>query len=500
MKKNKKNRIVIIVNNQMLRPVEPLLASYIRKDLKAEVIFLTKTKEDREYYKDQYKDFFSHIICNENNVDAADILNLKEIENIEEKAIKIEKKYNISLYRMFITNRVIGRGFFASGGHRHPKNRRHQLSNNKKILNLAVNEINFWEKLFLQDNLLFAINLPPHAHLLALKNNIKSLRLFEGRFKDYYAWFSNTGISPIVTKGDLQRITSRGLKRVTINKPYTAARIARLKDIKSLKLFYAFKSSAYKTLQYIYGKLRGYSRTNNSYFFDEVLYAIRYRKAYYDYKSFVSNNLEGLKGKKFIFFPLITEPEIAIHSVADDFFFQLSAINIISRDLPADYILVVKEHLLALGRRPKDFYAQINDLKNVVLVDPTDTGLEYIKKCNALACITGTAAWEAAVIGKPVISFSKNNSINILDHVFYVHDKGNLRPIFEKLENNSFSSKSSIIDGAKFYKAFEKKLFKIKGFDYSIPIFNTQKSINKTYQLYSKIIYKELKKSIKRMR
>ena len=211
----------------------------------------------------------------------------------------------------------------------------------------------------------------------------------------------------------------------------------------------------------------------------------------------MNNNLESLKGKKFIFFPLLTEPEIAIHGVADDFFFQLSAINIICRDLPADYILVVKEHLLSLGRRPKDFYAQINDLKNVVLVDPTDIGLEYVKKCNALACITGTAAWEAAVIGKPVISFSKNNSINILDHVFYVHDKGNLRPIFKKLENNIFPSESSVIDGAKFYKAFEKKLFKMKGFDYSIPIFNNQKRVNRTYELYSKIIYKELKKSIK---
>ena len=56
--------------------------------------------------------------------------------------------------------------------------------------------------------------------------------------------------------------------------------------------------------------------------------------------------------------------------------------------MPADYIIV--KGALALGRRPKDFYLQIADLKNVVLVDPADTGLDYVN--NAVACITGTAA------------------------------------------------------------------------------------------------------------
>ena len=31
----------------------------------------------------------------------------------------------------------------------------------------------------------------------------------------------------------------------------------------------------------------------------------------------------------------------------------------IARDLPADVKLVVKEHIPALGRRPRDFYHQI---------------------------------------------------------------------------------------------------------------------------------------------
>ena len=31
---------------------------------------------------------------------------------------------------------------------------------------------------------------------------------------------------------------------------------------------------------------------------------------------------------------------------ASDFFFQLTAINVLARDLPADYTIIVKEHLI----------------------------------------------------------------------------------------------------------------------------------------------------------
>ena len=58
----------------------------------------------------------------------------------------------------------------------------------------------------------------------------------------------------------------------------------------------------------------------------------RWRATYVNLEKKIQINLEKLKGKKFIFFPLLTEPEIALHGTSDDFFFQLSAINLLSRD------------------------------------------------------------------------------------------------------------------------------------------------------------------------
>ena len=118
------------------------------------------------------------------------------------------------------------------------------------------------------------------------------------------------------------------------------------------------------------------------------------------------------------------------------FFFQLSAINLIARDLPANYRLVVKEHLLAIGRRPKNFYQQIADLKNVLIADCIEPGVEYIKNAKATACLAGTAGWEASINGKPVISFSKNNIYNFLDHVYEVKNYSNLSNIIFSIFNS----------------------------------------------------------------
>ena len=45
----------------------------------------------------------------------------------------------------------------------------------------------------------------------------------------------------------------------------------------------------------------------------------------------------------------------------------------------------------------------------------------------AVASITGTSAWEAAAMGLPVITFSKNNAFNFLNHVFYIKEPDSLK-------------------------------------------------------------------------
>ena len=62
------------------------------------------------------------------------------------------------------------------------------------------------------------------------------------------------------------------------------------------------------------------------------------------------------------------------------------AIILGTRALPAGVKLAVKEHVTAVGRRPDDFYGQIAEFKNVVMLDPFELGLA----CTKAAAVTVT--------------------------------------------------------------------------------------------------------------
>ena len=481
--------------NQPMQNIEPLIAKKLKDNLNLKVIFIAKTKEDTKYYKNNFKECFHDVFNNQFKINSSYLQYHKKYKNPVEEALKIEKRYKISIFRLFFTDRVLGRGFFASGGVKHPRNKTHQSHNHKEFLNMAINYIYFWENLFKKENVRYALNLENIAHHIAIKNNIKAFKLYDGKFKSTLAWVNHIRPDPFISVSEFNRVS--GAKKIIIKKPYQYYLYARKRDLYHLNLTKTISDIFYKILQLWYGKLRGYEKSKNTYLLDEILHLWRKRKAFINYQKTAKCNIKKLKNKKFVFFPLLTEPEVALHGIADDFFFQLSAINLIARDLPADYILVVKEHILAFGRRPKDFYTQITDLKNVFLADANELGLEYVKNCKAVACITGTSAWEAVVMGIPVISFSKNNIWNFLNHVYYINKFENLRNVFLSIEKNKYPNKKSVTDGANFYKIYLSKLIKLKDYNSLIPLSSNVNAIPQNLKETANVIYKSLINKIK---
>ena len=132
-------------------------------------------------------------------------------------------------------------------------------------------------------------------------------------------------------------------------------------------------------------------------------------------------------GFLFVFFPLHLEPETALQGLSPEFFFQLSSIAALSRDLPTGTLLAVKETFAGIGRRPDNFYEQIADLKNVVLLDTLELGANVVQEAAAVATINGTAGLEAALLGKPVIVFGQHNNYACLPHVRRVESLTDLR-------------------------------------------------------------------------
>lgn len=485
----------VMFSSQLIKNIEPLFAKLLKEKKKIIVKFIAKTQQDLDFYNKNYKDCFDTVISHiKDNELVEPSLSNKDIENA---ALKFEKKYNITIYKLFFTDRIIGRGFFASGGVRHPRNRLHYEGNHHDMLRLALAEIRFWEKIFRDKSVQLALNLPNHAHIIAKKNGITSLRIQEGRVENTFNWTSNLYLHPAETKSIYDKVRKKDFKIVNISQPYKNYFAARNRDLDGFKLINCIKVSLEKILRLLYGKIKGYKKSSNTYILDEFFLIWRRRTSYFEYKRYVNTNLKKLNKENFIYFPLLTEPEIALHGIAQDFFFQLSAINLIARDLPANYRLVVKEHLLAIGRRPKNFYQQIADLKNVLIAECTESGIQYIDRAKATACLTGTAGWETAIKGKPVISFSKNNVYNFLNHVFEVKDLSNLNSIISLIIKNNYPSIKSREDGSRLYYAYKKTLIDIK--DYK-GFYEWQKDdFNRRDILlpYAKILYDDLIKKIK---
>jgi len=297
-KSAKKIASILISSNQLIKNIEPLIIKKIKENLGFKIIFIAKTKEDVLFYKKNYGDCFDEIYNDKFKIDNSYIQNHNKYKNPEKKALLLEKKYNLSIFRLFFTHRVFGRGFFASGGVRHPRNKTHELSSYKDLLSMAINYINSWEDLFNKENVSFCLNLDPISHQLALKNNIKAFRLVEGRFKNTICWVDHAKLDPKVNLKDLKAYKKNSLKRVIINKPYESYAHARAVDVYKLKLTSTIKEIFITTLRNIYGKLRAYEKSRNKFILDEIFYIWGRRKSYIEYSKKAHTNLTKLKGKK----------------------------------------------------------------------------------------------------------------------------------------------------------------------------------------------------------
>ena len=139
-------------------------------------------------------------------------------------------------------------------------------------------------------------------------------------------------------------------------------------------------------------------------------------KLYHEYHRRCIWDDASLVGKKILFFPLHYQPERTSLPDAIPFHDQLRAIDVLSRALPSNWIILVKEHptifrfpykVLLRGNysRSKAYYDKINSYSNVRLVSINESTNSWMRKSEALATLTGSVSLEALSLGKKVILF-----------------------------------------------------------------------------------------------
>ncbi|MBN1574469.1 MAG: hypothetical protein JW984_14830 [Deltaproteobacteria bacterium] len=126
-------------------------------------------------------------------------------------------------------------------------------------------------------------------------------------------------------------------------------------------------------------------------------------KKRYLYKNDKLLKQKDLPKRPYCYYTLQVEPEASTMVLAPMHTDQIAVIESIAKSLPIGMNMVVKEHIPMLGLRPKGFYKRIKNIPGVFLVSPFEDNFELIKNADIVSVITGTAALEAIILGKPIL-------------------------------------------------------------------------------------------------
>ena len=160
-------------------------------------------------------------------------------------------------------------------------------------------------------------------------------------------------------------------------------------------------------------------------------------KNYYLYSKF-NKYFQIPINEKYIYMPLHLIPESTTFVKAPMYINELSIIEAISKSLPINWKLYVKEHQSMIGERQIEFYKKINKFHNVKLVksnfyrDPKP----WIEKSLGVVTITGSAAFEAAMLNKPAIVFG-NVFYNVISSIKAINNFDELENLFKIIEINN---------------------------------------------------------------
>ena len=195
--------------------------------------------------------------------------------------------------------------------------------------------------------------------------------------------------------------------------------------------FFLFsKNSNFKT-HYTY-----YGRYKTKLFFLQILWSLRKRYRLY----LINKNLsKTIDDEKFIFFPLITEPERGLLIAAPFHTNLIELATHIVKSLPVGYKLYVKDHIGMDTRdwRSFSFYKQIMNLPNVKMIHHSVHPKDILTKCSLVITVGGTAGFEAAFYGKPTITFV-DSVYSSLKSVEILNDTKELPQLIQKQLNAKF--------------------------------------------------------------
>lgn len=386
-----------------------------------------------------------------------------DAQNVIDRARELERETGVTINRLAVANRHLGKGF-ALGGPHHPKSVVSEDSTYVEMVATFVRALEFWRDEVRTKQLTMFINGPPEASIIARAYGLPYRSMTHSRHENLYLW----GIDEFLSAPQIEAAfdPDSGAAAVDAVEPYKAHQDVRNIVLSKVGVVSAARDAGFLVARRIYWKIRGYKRPTIYYLSSELrLIYLRWVQMRVMTSKLVVR-LSDIADSEFVYYPLHTEPEKALQGLSPEYFFQLETIAAVARDLPAGVKLAVKETPAACGRRPIDFYEQISALKNVVFIDMRERGVDVIAAASAVVTISGSSGVEAALMGKPVIAFGRHNIYNFLPDVFVADSPMDLSEPLAWALSDDFDNRRARSNGARFLEALRAVSFDMGAFDH----------------------------------
>ena len=375
--------------------------------------------------------------------------NKKKCQNIDEAYLEyFEKISKINIWKIISSDRVYGRVYINDI---HSYRSIFSKKNSKEILLDFINIAKNLEKIFLKykPNVIYISNGQSNIEASIMNSfakfyNVKilvpepsrfknyfffspSIYIFNDKIKKYYLSKKNTDQNDYKTNTLYEEIKNKGV--------ISSDRVANVKKISLLSQKNFFQKILGDTI---------YTVLKHTIFYFLFLFGIKFRHlkvlSYYNLIWSIKDEIFSRKilrfvlslkcpdlNKKYIYLPLHLIPETSTLLMGNDFMNQAFLVELISKNIPSDCKLYVKEHpaMFTSHGRKVEFYKRLKLLPNVELVPIYVDGVKLIKNSKLVIVVDGSSGFEAMLMGKAVVTMKyfiysflglseTNNNINNL--------------------------------------------------------------------------------------
>ena len=317
---------------------------------------------------------------------------------------------------------------------------------------------------------------PHHLfYLLCKKKGIKVLMLNSAnwgkhcyisgnyhKLDNFNELFANRKALP-TTFNDIQnRLESKILSK-KVSKFYQSHKNSKIKLMQAAFQLLILSDNSNEKTHYTY-----YGRKKLKVLLSEINNSIKrwYRKKYID-QNFLQ---EIIDDKPFIFLPLQQEPERSLLLSAPDYKNQIETVEYVSKCLPENFLLFVKEHPTQGSGRDWREISQYKALQNnpkVRLIHPSVPADEIIKKSKLVISVSGTIALESAFLNTPSITIS-DNDYTLISSISRLNSKNELQGLIE----NSLEKKVEPSSLGKYLDILEENSFIFDYLEFQVSYFN----------------------------